>query len=388
MHHDITLADDDGNRFHREARDSTATMSLTRSQVFLMTDAPRSCRWPPHAPGFAGLVVRAGGAYILLGALGKTLFGTPADLPAALLRWMYWDHHALLVLVIAVEALIGMTAIIAPRLAWPIVMAALAAFMAMLGVQMSEGATSCGCFGSALTVPPWVMMVVDGALLALLALSRPWSALAGQPWRWWAPGAGAAAAVVAGLWVQQAARVDGPSDGRSPGSTVGDRQPPLDSGSSGTGGSASQAPPSDGSTPPVAPPPDGTPSSSWRLPARFPRYVVLQPGAWIDQPVGETVLATWVDPSLIPGDCDIVFFMETCHHCAAHLRQLAQSPPSIPLVLIQVPTPAGSTYPVVVDVYPEASRLRLPRGTEWHIQLPWHVEIRGGRVRQARYLGQ
>ncbi|MCL4209249.1 MAG: hypothetical protein KJZ68_01160, partial [Phycisphaerales bacterium] len=60
----------------------------------------------------------------------------------------------------------------------------------------------------------------------------------------------------------------------------------------------------------------------------------------------------------------------------------------IPLVLIQVPTPAGSTYPVVVDVYPEASRLRLPRGTEWHIQLPWHVEIRGGRVRQARYLGQ
>lgn len=334
------------------------------------------------SPALAGLIVRLGGAYILLGALGKTFFGTPADLPAALLRWMYWNHHALLVLVVATEALVGVIAMIAPRLAWPVVMAALLAFTSMLGVQISEGAASCGCFGSVVAVPPWVMLIVDGLLLALLAWGRPWSSLAGQPWRWWSAAAGAAAAIAAGAWVQQAASVETP---RQPGPiAVGGKVGAMDV-TDGSAGTTAPSPPSNGSggaahTEPAAP--------AWRLPPKFPRYVVLQPDAWIGQRVEETVLATWVNPSGIPGECDIVFFMETCPHCAAHLRQLAQSPPSTPLVLIQVPTPAGSTYPVVVDVYPEATRLRLPRGTEWHIQLPWHVEVRSGMITKARYLGR
>ena len=120
-------------------------------------------------PKVTGVVVRIVATYVLLGAAAKVLWGAPSDLPAALLQMVRWDERVLFDLVIFVELFVAGLAIVSPKIGWPLVSAALTGFVIVLVQQLRGGETSCGCFGSALTVPTQVMLGID--LLALTGMA-------------------------------------------------------------------------------------------------------------------------------------------------------------------------------------------------------------------------
>ena len=74
----------------------------------------------------------------------------------------------------------------------------------------------------------------------------------------------------------------------------------------------------------------------WSLPEALPPFHWFETDKWLDQDVHDIDLSVFVDPDLIPVDCEIVFYRQTCEHCKEHLEQLAMEPPMLPLVLLRV----------------------------------------------------
>lgn len=126
-----------------------------------------------RAPLWARIGPRVAGAWILTGCLLKALLGTPGDLPAVL-RDLPLALGTTFKLALGLEAFTGLFLLLRPGRAWPLGVLLLLAFSAVLVSQVAAGAASCGCFGETLKVPPWLMLAVDLALLALLLAARPW----------------------------------------------------------------------------------------------------------------------------------------------------------------------------------------------------------------------
>ncbi len=120
------------------------------------------------------LVVRLAGLWIFLGGVAKWLFGAPGDLPRFL-----WDlpieRATLFPLVISFEMALGLFAFLRPTRGWLPIIPVYLAFVAVLLTQIASGATSCGCIGSQIPVPPWLMLSIDLVWLGLiLFVARPW----------------------------------------------------------------------------------------------------------------------------------------------------------------------------------------------------------------------
>lgn len=128
---------------------------------------------PAPARPVAEVLARVAALWILAGCLLKALFGTPGDLPPAV-RDLPLPLGTTFRLVLALEAFVGLLLLLRPGRAWPLGVLLLVAFGAVAGMQMAAGASSCGCFGEALHVPPWVMLALDALMLALLLGARPW----------------------------------------------------------------------------------------------------------------------------------------------------------------------------------------------------------------------
>ncbi len=336
-------------------------------------------------PRVTGVVVRIVATYVLLGAAAKVLWGAPSDLPAALLQMVRWDEQVLFDLVIFVELFVAGLAIVSPKIGWPLVSAALTGFVIVLVQQLRGGETSCGCFGSALTVPTQVMLGIDLLALTGMALVQPWSSLRSTLWRAWAVVPAPLLAMV-GVWYVHSA-------------TIAPLDPPPDLDVSALVNQTSDTPENDQvvvAPPPTSRSPSPPPSepitsqqppapkeSDWRLPARLPRIITLRPPDWINQPLRECALATWADTSKMPEDCTLIFYYDTCTHCAEHIKAKADSADRIDYVFIQLPTARNSRYPRVVHELPRGLWVKLPAGPRWQLETPWDVLVWNGIVINA-----
>ncbi len=132
----------------------------------------------------AAPVTRLVALWILFGAVFKLLQGTPADLPAVL-RDLPVRTALLFQVVVGVELVVGIMALLRPSRGWIPGALLLGTFLVVLAMQVADGAASCGCFGATITIPPAVMLGVDGGLVVLLLLTRPWRLPPGRreaPW--------------------------------------------------------------------------------------------------------------------------------------------------------------------------------------------------------------
>ena len=134
------------------------------------------------------LVTRLVGLWILAGAFLKLFQGTPADLPQVL-QDLPMDTVLVFEIAITGEMLVGGLAVLRPGLGWLPVKAITLAFLVVLVTQIAGGEENCGCFGAAVTISPWVMLIIDAVAFVALILVKPWRLARGHgvPWMITAP---------------------------------------------------------------------------------------------------------------------------------------------------------------------------------------------------------
>jgi hypothetical protein len=295
---------------------------------------PEPVAEPSPKLSLAALVVRVAGLGVLVGGLAKLLLGTPADLPRAVLDLgfgMAPTYQA----VITIELLVTALALVVPWLAWPVLVAMLATFLVILGTQLAAGAESCGCFGGNIKVPPLAMLLVDAALLALLLVSAPWRLRrTGLRLPWLLPLF--AVAALTPWWVlqkRQAATAPGMS-----------------------------------------------------------RFTILEPHKWVGQELEKSELGKLVTAdalATLPFDGRMIFYSQTCEHCARYLERLARDKSVTDLItLIRVPN-AEEKDPkkIVVHIKPQvAAEIALPEGTDWTIHVPTELILENSVIKSARVI--
>lgn len=125
-------------------------------------------------PAFPGLALALGTIWLLAGALYKLFEGHPADLPQSVVDLSPFKAWNTFRFAIVAELAVIALVISMPRLGWVLLAGVFGTFIAVLWPLVAEGATSCGCFGGTVTIAPTTMMIVDGSLLLLILVSRPW----------------------------------------------------------------------------------------------------------------------------------------------------------------------------------------------------------------------
>ena len=246
-------------------------------------------------------------------------------------------------LVLMAEFAIAWLGLLRPRLAWPILLLTLVVFDALLGLQIARGETSCGCFGSAFTPSPAVMLAIDSAFLLLLLGVRPWSL---PPGRAVHGGVVLLAIAVSGAvpWIALEAA--------------------------------------------TAPPP---PAAEGEEPETTARRVFAEnfyPEEWVDQYVWDTSLAQWLPEDRLPVEGLVIFYRRTCDVCAEHLVQVAQEDDATrPITLIRIVDEHDNDENNVVHVLPQGGHvtaLELPRGVIYPVTTPADLELSEGVVVRAR----
>jgi hypothetical protein len=273
----------------------------------------------------------------------KLFKGSPNDLPP-FIRDHFFGPQLNFNLSIGVELSCAFLALLHPRWGFAALSALMSFFVGVLLYLISQGATSCGCFGGAIKFPPWAMLSVDGSLLAFMLLTKPWSSIRKSK----APLAliGFATVVAfAAPWLLISTKKVAP-----PSATV-----------------------------------DGSASAVWQLPAKpWPRYVDLPVEKWVGKPIRETELGPWIDTSVFPSENNRwVIYLHSCEHCRDYLRKLYnENPIDLDLVLIEI----KDDRPRVVDLVPQTDwKAELSAEIQWVISPPWELLLRGGVVQEAHF---
>ena len=281
----------------------------------------------------AATVVRLIGLWILAGAAFKLLWGTPNDLPQVV-RDVPLELGLTYRLAIGIELGVAFLAFLRPRWAWPLAACVLLVFDAVLLTQL--GAENCGCFGSKISMPPWLMLAIDSTLLVALLATRPWSKLArGGPNVVMLAGACALGLVLPWVLDRQALPSSVESSDRS------EREPRL-----------------------------GRP------------WVQLDVTAWVGKDVWDTPLARWIDVTSLPLSGLWVLYRNTCDHCAAH-RSIS---PTRRRASASSPWSASRSRPTRGEPRGHADargRLRAAREPAPHAGLRHHDARRAARGRRA-----
>jgi hypothetical protein len=272
------------------------------------------------------ITVRLAALWVAAGAFFKLFAGTPNDLPPVL-HDLPMSIDLFFKLAIGIELTIVFAALLRPRLGWLPLVALFVVFDVILAVAMSEGAESCGCFGSTIAIPPWVMMLIDTVLLIAVLIGKPWASRT----RTYGPVAAipllAIAAMIAPFLI--------------------------------VGGQA-------------------------------PRYVVIEPESWKDQLVYDTPFAELFPSEIetLPTDGLYVFWRWDCDHCAEHLRELADADDlSTPIVLVRLMQSHDNEENRAVLAMPTGShvtKLSLPPEQQYVIETPAEFVLEGGVVVSAR----
>lgn len=322
-----------------------------------MTDSV-SNRPAGRAFGAAYLVCAVIGAWILAGAAFKLFLGSPNDLPPVV-KDVPLAIGLTYRLAIAIELVFACLAFLKPRWAWPLLVAQLLVFDAILFSQLRAGSESCGCFGSKVPITPATMMAIDSVLLVGLLLTRPWRTLTAKG----APAAVvliACAALFAMPWLLN--REVEP-----------DLQPVRPS------ATAAMTPEGGGGdAPATTPAPPATSKGGW---------VQLDIESWVGKDLGETPLANWIDVYSLPPDALWVVYRMTCDHCAEHLDLLTdQEVGQRDLVLLRLKEKHDTDENRVVHRVPEGDfvfEAELPDTVDYVITTPGEMVVAGFRIVEA-----
>ena len=114
-------------------------------------------------------LVASSGAVFKPGAWYRTLAKpswTPPD-------WVFPTGWTLLYVLIGIEYLAALAMFFVGRLARPVAIFMLTVFCLVLVREMLAGNTKCGCMG-VVSPPPWVMLLIDGTMLAAVVACPPW----------------------------------------------------------------------------------------------------------------------------------------------------------------------------------------------------------------------
>lgn len=278
--------------------------------------------------------------WVLAGATFKLFWGTPALLPKVV-RDVPLELGLLYNLAIGIELAIVAVALARPRWGWWLQVALLLVFDAVLTTQIAAGDTNCGCFGSKLSMPPWLMLVIDTALLVFLLAVKPWRHLpAGAP-----PlvPLGAAAVALALPWLF-------------------DRQVQ-------TGELVANGKPVEG------------------------QWILLELEKWVGQTIFDTPLAqppldAWIDVNTLPLDGLWVFWRATCEHCRDHLAHLADVEQGGRLItLVQLEEPNDTLANRVVNRMPDGNFVQhatLPPSLTYLLQTPAELVLEAGTITAAK----
>lgn len=286
-------------------------------------------------PRLAPWIVRLAASWLLGVSAIKLFKGTPASLPPFFAEgWLGPDLNFRLS--IAVELVLGLGALVAPRVVALPLAALYTLFVGVLLVLLGQGAESCGCFGGALKFPPALMLAIDGPLLVALLASRAWKgAFERRP-----PFLPLTLTTLLGL-----------------------------------------------AAPFLFIPRADVSSSPDRSTSERPRYVVLDPPSWVGKPLADSILARWLDMTSLPSDAHFILYRVDCDHCREALRALERSFPDDPKVYVLVALREnGDETRQVVDVLPPGELVELPGDVLWHITPPWEVVVESGVVVSARAL--
>jgi hypothetical protein len=311
-------------------------------------------------------VVRVTAIWVLTVALIKLFRGSPADLPMMVQNFIgSMDLGLKFQLVVAIELSVVFLAFLRPRWAWPLLAGMFTLFVGMLATMMAQGVDSCGCFGGALKIAPWVMLLVDGACLLALLATQPWKNLPSTEasWKLVVPALGVALAAPFVFFENRQLE-------ETPGNGV---NVPNAAATDGTGGQ-----------PPVATP------VPWSLPATMPVWQSLTPNkenaSWIGKSLKETPLGSLLDVELYPQDAIWILYRITCDHCAAEFLAINADPVRSKLmyVLVRIPE-ADEEAHRQVHTYPELMiEAILPPLAKGYVgQTPWTLEVEGGVVKSA-----
>ncbi|MCK5378253.1 MAG: hypothetical protein KAJ78_02570 [Acidobacteria bacterium] len=287
--------------------------------------------------------------YFGLGGVLKIIDASPTHLPASLIKWAGAggvDLLYLLRLSIAGELAVVGVMVLVPRLARPIGLFLLGLFLPVLIGDLMLGASSCGCFG-AVTVSPWVTLIIDGGLFVGL---------------WYFGGKAASLqlagklptlpVVVAGLWVVLSFMVGFAVGGTANGNSVRNEN---------------------GASPAAELPVDG--------------YYLPQYDSWIGRQWSDLEVSVWVEgvaPGQVEGVEYVVFYRKDCEHCHELMEAWFAGVLFAPTVAVAVPDRNGfPTENLQPFDCPECFLAELPAGIDWFFQTPVLVRLENGVVQCA-----
>lgn len=280
------------------------------------------------------IFTRLVGLWILAGAFLKLLYGTPADLPDVLLA-LPIEAGVAFRLAIAVEMAVGGLAVLRPSRGWLPAKVLTGAFVIVLITQVVGGEASCGCFGTALTISPVIMLVIDAIAFVLLVLLRPWRLEPDKRELPWAVTALVLLACMTLPWVF-------------------DREGSTEAIAAGTGDAND--------------------------------YIELDAASWRGQALRDTTLFPLLKGKQQIENGLIIIWRASCELCAEHLEILASvEQGQQPVVLLELPPEDEFDNETKVHVVPKGPWVhasRLP-AAKWFVTPPVHVEVKDGTVVKA-----
>jgi len=295
---------------------------------------------------FARIAVYTAAAWLVAWAALKLFQGNPQSLPEIVRDASPFGPETTFRVAIAIEFSIFFLTLVKPRLGWFPLTAIYAVFIAILVPMVIAGATTCGCGGGAIKMPPTLMLVIDGVLLLAMLASRPWSNLGKKGGSMLLLVLGIAASWTAPwLLIRSSSSSDGPVV--------------ID-----------------------------TTTGVVRTDAGEIRYAFLDPSTWMGKPIiDQTQLTQWVAPELLPVEGSIVFWRQSCPNCARHLRELAAKDDGSRQILLVQPRDDLANEREV-DAMPQGahvSNFAFPENFECAFTTPCEVVITGGNVTAVLY---
>ena len=291
----------------------------------------------------SGTVVRLLALWLFVGASYKLFRGSPNDLPP-IVRELFLGPSLTFKLAIAIDLSITFLALLRPRIGWLPLALQMVVFIAILIQLIATGATSCGCFGSSVTMPPATMLAIDGGGLVLMLLAKPWTNARDKDVNILLIGVALLAAWVAPWTLVKE-------------STVTEASIDAETG-------------------------------AWSLPAELPDFALLDPDQWVGQPLAETQLGFWMDVASFDPDAQWILYSELCDHCAEFLRrreaEWVQDPRVYVLVKMIHATPER---PSLITVKPPADEASLPAEMNFVMTPPWELTVEDGIVIEAVFRG-
>ncbi|MCC7012105.1 MAG: hypothetical protein IT454_06070 [Planctomycetes bacterium] len=348
--------------------------------------------------------VRAAACWVLVVSLIKMEQGSPNDIPE-IIRESFLGPDVSFLGAISVELAFSLAALVRPQLGWMLMSALMSVFVAVLLHLISIGATSCGCFGGAISLSPYAMLAIDGTLFAALLVSRPWASIRSGKAPWTVVGlVFAVGAVTPWIRVQNQTvvlppkpiehRVEAPLAVGATQPTAG-AQNPSSADATQPAGAAQQKPANDGLPKPnselgnLAPQTDA--AGQWTLPETLPRWARLRPPDWVGKSIHETELAIWMNTHAYPEDATWILYLETCTHCRDYLKKLDEGFANDPKIYVFVRLSTKDDASAgIVEIKPPGEQAALPPEVSWVVgpELPpWELVLEGGKVISATHHG-